>query len=176
VLHENRLYEMASLTRRRDFRLLRKHSNRISGIALLAVLAGGCVRPLVWTDSGLPKALGSAAILERAGASLGIKVQSRSGTEGSGSGSAEVDHEFTATIGPGTVGQLLTALRDEMKHKIEEEGGSIRGRSESKDGAGLTAFGYDYDVAHNRGIVRVHSFAGPSGQVKILVISYEHSQ
>jgi len=89
--------------------------------------------------------------------------------------SSDVDHEFAVTIASGTQSQLLAALRAEVNSQIAGRGATICGTGQSGSGDdNLTAFSYDYRSGRTRGIVRVHSFVGTNGNIKIVLIPYEH--
>ncbi|HXY37539.1 MAG TPA: hypothetical protein VEI07_25170 [Planctomycetaceae bacterium] len=141
---------------------------------VLASLAGGCGPTWLRTDTGIPNALGGEGVLKKAGALQGISVLSGGGASTTAESSG-VDHEFEVTIASGTRTQLLAALRTEVNSQIVGCGATICGTGQSGSGDdNLTALSYDYRSGRNRGIVRVHSFVGTNGKIRIVLIAYEH--
>ncbi len=145
---------------------------RILSVVAIGMVAGGCGR---MTDSGIPKALSTDALLRTAGKALGITFGGTGSSESRSGHSVESDQEFAVTISSGTAGELLAAFRGEVKRQIETMGAKIHGTGDSGGGkADVRAFSYDYSWSGNEGIIRVRSFAGTNGQVTIMLFCYEH--
>ncbi|HET6325685.1 MAG TPA: hypothetical protein VFG04_13480 [Planctomycetaceae bacterium] len=152
---------------------MRVDPSRIYVLTVMVMVAVGCDSKLLWTASGIPSAFEKDDVLMRAGAGQGIRLMACGGGVSRGGGTEEVDRHCDAIIATGTKDQLLHALQSETKRTIETEGGTICGHGESTSGD-LIAFSFDYERPRSRGIVRVQSFADSNGQIKIVLMVYEH--
>jgi len=145
-------------------------------LALVVLLSvGGCGRK--FSESGIPKALNTGALLRAAGTAQGIAFSGVGSGEGRTTSAVESHGDFHVTIASGTRGQLLAAFRSEVKRQIEGTGGQIVGTEDTVGGeTDLRVFSYTYSWGGNDGIVRVHSFDGANGHIEITLFCYEHRQ
>jgi hypothetical protein len=145
-------------------------------ISVLFWLGAGCAPPPTPPPSGNPfaivKAVEGDALLTKVGAPQGISVtQVKYGTTPNYfENQAIFDHEFDVKLASGTPEQLMTALRDEIKMRVENAGRTIvelrENRSDNKD---LRAF----DCHFISGSVRVIREHDAKGGLRIRMIAVE---
>jgi hypothetical protein len=151
-------------------------TSRHFGVAQLVfvtftALVAGCSR---MSDSGIPKALNTDALLRTAGQGQNITFGAVGSGESRSGFAVQSEREFAITISSGTSGQLLAAYRSEVKRQIVGTGAKIHDTGLSGSETNVGAFSYGYSWSGNEGIVRVHSFPKTDSQVVILLFCYEH--
>ena len=141
-------------------------------ILLAAILLTACSRG-GYPSSGLPDTLLAKSMLERVGASQGVKILVLDGGGGKDLRSHEVHSQYSVAITSGTAGQLLTSLRAEMQRLILASGETLIG-GETVVPAGLRDFAIRYASDHHKGFIRIYTTDTSTNTFRLIMFCYEH--
>jgi len=145
---------------------------------LLVVLIGvfiltGCSAR--FRDSGIPRAFDSDQLIHKVGAAEGIFIANSGRRSGGGAHSLFVERQLCITVTSGTTQPLFAAFESVVRQEIESRGGKIRVCGKGLWGEGdVRSFSYEYAWDGNEGFVRVYFVSGSNGQVRLLLLCYEH--
>jgi hypothetical protein len=149
-----------------------KHTLIGLAILLAAILLTACSRG-GYSSSGLPDTLLAESLLERVGASQGVKILVLDGGGGKDPRSHEVHSQYSVAITSGTAGQLLTSLRAEMQRLILASGETLIG-GETVVPAGLRDFSFRYASDHHKGFIRIYTADTSTNTFRLIMFCYEH--
>jgi hypothetical protein len=126
-------------------------------------------------DSGIPWAFESDQLIHKLGAAEGMFIAGSDRRSGAGAHSAFVERQFCITGTSGTTQPLFAAFESVVRQEIESRGGKIRVCGKGLAGEGdVRSFSYEYAWDGNEGFVRVYFVSGSNGQVRLLLLCYEH--
>jgi hypothetical protein len=141
------------------------------------ILLAACRPSPPAVDSGIAKTLDEARWFESTNADYRAFFHHSTGDDcGKTLAGIETQRRFVITFNSGSLGDLVSKFRDEVKKVIERSGAVIwdSGSDSVPTSADLRDFSYDYIWHNNVGVIRVHSILTATNAVTVILFCYEH--